>query len=129
MSSQRTNGHDPLNADAYPRPPEIEDVRARGQSFGDPRELKIEVSYWPRGEDCGRHYATVEFRCRGGHAEIWDIDSDGALAEQLGAAIVAEEIALGHPAIQTVHGVEDHIDQSRDWICACHEATGEEEPA
>lgn len=128
MSSQRSNGHDlePDRCESYPRPPEVEHVEARGPSFDEPRAIDVEISFWPRGEDCGRHYAVVAFRCRGMRAELWDIDSDGdrALAEQLGAAVVAEEVVLGHPSVKTVTGVEDHVADERDWICDCHEAGG-----
>lgn len=126
MSSQRANGtgSEPGRTESYPEPPQIEHVEARGSGFGEPKAIDVTVSYWPRGEDSGRHYAKVEFRCRGGRAELWDIDHDGALAEQLGAAVVAEEAVLAHHTVQSVTGVREQFEQELEWICECHEAGG-----
>lgn len=109
----------------YPPAPEVRGVESRGVVVGEPREIEVTVSYWPRGAD-SQNTSTVRFSCRGMAAEIRDISGDGSWSEQLAAAAAAEEAVREHPQVEGVAGVQKLYRSERSWIDRCEAMDGGE---
>jgi hypothetical protein len=110
----------------YPDPPQVKKVESVGVSVDSPREIRVTVTYWPRGHD-SRMESTVRFSCRGMTAEIRDISGEGNWSEQLAAAVKAQKVIQDHPEIGGVAGVTELFSSEKQWIVECERNAGDEE--